>query len=147
MARMDDNTFRKTHRATKKDVANGDAKTCTRNDCACGNTPMKLDAFYKDSSMKDGRATWCKLGERDYNKGYYARLRDAGVTRLRDVDATPAKKKRVIASAKDTGIAPTKKRAIASTKKVVVSVDKKRAAKVGAKKVATPTTKRTRKAA
>jgi hypothetical protein len=78
--------FLSEHAATEKDVESGDAKRCTKHNCPCGNVPLMMDAFYRDKSQKTGRASWCKLGEADYNKPYNQNLKAQGALRKRDLE-------------------------------------------------------------
>jgi len=81
----DPETFVAEFAATEGDVESGDAKRCTKHGCPCGNVPLMMDAFYRDKSQKTGRASWCKLGEAEYNKPYNKALKEQGALRKRDL--------------------------------------------------------------
>jgi NAD-dependent SIR2 family protein deacetylase len=55
--------------------------TCTR----CKKR-RKVEEFYKDKSTKSGHSPWCKTCEREYNRLYRARLKEAGVKKISDAD-------------------------------------------------------------
>jgi transposase-like protein len=59
-------------------------------------------SFYRDKSTKPGHSPWCKSCEREYNREYRARLKEAGVekpTAAPKVKRQPAKAK-IVAKAK-----------------------------------------------
>lgn len=72
--------------ATEKDVAEGKAKSCTKHNCPCGNTPLLLDAFYNDKSNRTGKAPWCKAAEASYNKKYTQGLKETGTRKKGEMD-------------------------------------------------------------
>jgi hypothetical protein len=60
----------RTGNTSKGEAMPAKTKTCSR----CKRR-RKLDSFYRDKSIKDGRSIWCKDCQREYDRGYRERKR------------------------------------------------------------------------
>jgi hypothetical protein len=79
------NDFAATMRATKREIAAGDSKRCSKEGCVSEGVPMKRAAFYADKTQKSGLCVWCKSCEATYNARRELAMRTLGVKRRADL--------------------------------------------------------------
>ena len=87
---IDDATYMKRFRATKRDIANDNAKYCTFDACASNMNDERImlrhDAFSRDNAQRDSLCVWCKRDERIYNRAYAHALRACNVRTRREIN-------------------------------------------------------------
>ena len=88
ISQMNDATFMRTFRATKNDVKNNNAKTCTNETCVSHNTNdmLRHNAFARDNAQRDNMCVWCRRCEALYNHAYARALRECNVRTRREIN-------------------------------------------------------------
>lgn len=85
---MNVKTYIRTFRATKNDIANNNAKTCTNETCVSHehNVQLTRDAFSRDNAQRDKLCVWCRRCESIYNNAYARALRECNVRTRREIN-------------------------------------------------------------
>lgn len=88
VSQMNDNEFMRTFRATKNDVKNNNAKTCTNETCVSHDTHdmLRHNAFARDNAQRDNMCVWCRRCESIYNRAYARALRECNVRTRREIN-------------------------------------------------------------
>lgn len=77
--------FAKSMRASKREIAAGESKICSKEGCVSEGVPMKRAAFYADKTQKSGLCVWCKSCEAHYNACRELAKKTLGVKRRADL--------------------------------------------------------------
>lgn len=88
VSQMNDATYIKTFRATRNDIKNNNAKTCTNETCVSHETNdmLRHDAFARDNAQRDSLCVWCRRCEARYNAIYARALRECNVRTRREIN-------------------------------------------------------------
>ena len=80
--------FIKTYRATRNDIKNNNAKSCTNETCVshAHDVTLTRDAFSNDNAQRDKKCVWCRRCESIYNNAYARALSSCNVRTRREIN-------------------------------------------------------------